>query len=100
MLGPIVRRFRASGAPPIMCRAVPIALALMVGLAALGPAPRAQDSLQIIAVVNDDAISKVDLVVRIQLVIRSTGLKDSPEVRARLAPQVLRALIDERLKRD
>jgi peptidyl-prolyl cis-trans isomerase SurA len=34
-----------------------------------------------------------------QLVMRSTGLKDSPEVRARLAPQVLRALIDERIKR-
>ena len=31
--------------------------------------------------------------------IRSSGLQDSPDTRARLAPQVLRALIDERLKR-
>lgn len=62
-------------------------------------APRAQDSLDIVAVVNDAAITKVDLLVRLQLVIRSSGLQDSPETRARLAPQVLRALIDERLKR-
>ena len=62
-------------------------------------APRAQDSLDIVAVVNDAAITKVDLIVRLQLVIRSSGLQDSPETRARLAPQVLRALIDERLKR-
>jgi len=83
-----------------VCRVVPFVLALIVGFVAVAPAPRAQDSLQIIAVVNDDAISKIDLVVRIQLVIHSTGLKDTPEARARLAPQVLRALIDERLKRD
>ena len=62
------------------------------------PAPRAQDSLDIVAVVNDAAITKVDLLVRLQLVIRSSGLQDTPETRARLAPQVLRALIDERLK--
>jgi peptidyl-prolyl cis-trans isomerase SurA len=62
-------------------------------------APRAQDSLDIVAVVNDAAITKVDLLVRLQLVIRSSGLQDTPETRARLAPQVLRALIDERLKR-
>jgi peptidyl-prolyl cis-trans isomerase SurA len=62
-------------------------------------APRAQDSLDIVAVVNDAAITKVDLLVRLQLVMRSSGLQDTPETRARLAPQVLRALIDERLKR-
>jgi peptidyl-prolyl cis-trans isomerase SurA len=68
--------------------------------AALGAsAPRAQDSLDIVAVVNDAAITKVDLLVRLQLVIRSSGLPDTPQTRARLAPQVLRALIDERLKR-
>ena len=59
----------------------------------------AQDSLQIVAVVNDQAISKIDLLVRLQLVIQATGLKDSPQLRGRLAPQILRALIDERLKK-
>src|SRR5262249_13315403 len=65
--------------------------------AAVSPSP-AQDSLQIVAVVNDNPISKIDLIVRMQLVIRSTGLNDTPDVRARLAPQVLRTLIDERIK--
>jgi peptidyl-prolyl cis-trans isomerase SurA len=74
-------------------------LAVLAGFCALAPGLRAQDSLQIVAVVNDDPISKIDLIVRMQLVMRSTGLKDSPDVRARLAPQVLRSLIDERIKR-
>jgi peptidyl-prolyl cis-trans isomerase SurA len=82
-----------------VCRRLFIALALAAGLIGLAPAPRAQDSLEIVAVVNDDAISKIDLLVRLQLVIQATGLKDTPEVRMRLAPQVLRAIIDERLKR-
>jgi peptidyl-prolyl cis-trans isomerase SurA len=81
-------------------RFIILALAGLAVLAALAPVPRAQDSLQIIAVVNDDAISKLDLIVRLQLAIHSTGLKDTPETRARLAPQVLRGLIDERLKRN
>jgi peptidyl-prolyl cis-trans isomerase SurA len=58
----------------------------------------AQDSLDIVAVVDDQAISKIDLLVRLQLVLQSTGLKDSPQLRARLAPEVLRSLIDEKLK--
>lgn len=74
-------------------------LALLAGVCALAPVARAQDSLQIVAVVNDDPISKIDLIVRMQLVMRTTGLKDTPEVRARLAPQVLRTLIDERIKK-
>ncbi|HEY2892482.1 MAG TPA: peptidylprolyl isomerase [Dongiaceae bacterium] len=82
-----------------MYRPILFALAALAGFCALAPGLRAQDSLQIVAVVNDDPISKIDLIVRMQLIMRSTGLKDSPEVRARLAPQVLRALIDERIKR-
>jgi len=80
-------------------RPILFALAVLAGFCALAPGLRAQDSLQIVAVVNDDPISKIDLIVRMQLVMRSTGLKDSPDVRARLAPQVLRSLIDERIKR-
>lgn len=73
---------------------------LLLFSALLGAAAsRAQDSLDIVAVVNDAAITKVDLLVRLQLVIRSSGLPDTPETRARLAPEVLRGLIDERLKR-
>jgi peptidyl-prolyl cis-trans isomerase SurA len=53
---------------------------------------------QIAAVVNDDAISVLDLDQRLRLALLSSGLPDSAETRQRLAPQVLRALIDERLE--
>ena len=62
-------------------------------------APRAQDSLDIVAVVNDAAITKVDLLVRLQLVIRTSGLQDYARDPRQAGTQVLRALIDERLKR-
>jgi peptidyl-prolyl cis-trans isomerase SurA len=75
------------------------ALVLFTLVSATMPTLRAQESLEIVALVNDQPISKIDLLVRMQLVIHSTGLQDTPEVRARLAPQILRALIDERLKR-
>ena len=58
----------------------------------------AQDSLAIAAVVNDDVISVLDLSVRTRMVIISARLEDTPETRNRLAPQVLRGLIDEHLK--
>lgn len=58
----------------------------------------AQNVMRIAAVVNDDAISVLDLVARLKMVLLTTGLPDSPETRNRLAPQVLRALIDERLQ--
>src|ERR1041385_8731030 len=103
-LDPVVRALPrcgpVSGAPLIVSRLFRFfALALLAGVCALAPGVRAQDSLQIVAVVNDDPISKIDLIVRMQLVMRTTGLKDTPEVRARLAPQVLRTLIDERIKK-
>lgn len=77
------------------------ALALTCCFLALGFAPRpilAQDSLAIAAVVNDDVISVLDLSVRTRMIIVSGRLEDTPETRNRLAPQVLRGLIDERLK--
>ncbi|MEX2009163.1 MAG: SurA N-terminal domain-containing protein, partial [Dongiaceae bacterium] len=72
----------------------------MIILAAVGLANplRAQDSLRIAAVVNDDVISQFDLAVRTRMVIVSSRLEDTPEIRRRVTPQVLRGLIDERLK--
>lgn len=79
--------------------AQPFALAALVLLAALGAEPsRAQDTLRAAAVVNDEVISMLDLAMRTRLALLSAGLEDSPEVRQRLQPQVLRALIDERLQ--
>lgn len=91
-------------------------LTALVGLAVLGvtmptpvgvpparaqeaPAPRTPDMvLRIAAVVNDDVISVYDIEARVDLLIASSGMPNSPEVRDRLRDQVLRALIDEALK--
>jgi peptidyl-prolyl cis-trans isomerase SurA len=69
-------------------------LLLIIGLQT---AASAQET-RIAAVVNDDAISMVDLDSRIKLVFASSNLQDTPQVRAKLAPQVLRSLIDEKLE--
>jgi peptidyl-prolyl cis-trans isomerase SurA len=53
---------------------------------------------RIVAVVNDDVISAQDLSDRLQLVTLSSGIPDNEEARARLAPQVLRSLIEETLQ--
>ncbi len=75
-------------------------LALLIFAAACCSAPaRAQDDVQrIAAVVNDQVVSNFDLAGRIRLTIVSSGLQDSPEIRARLTPQILRTLIDEALE--
>ncbi|GEO81670.1 peptidylprolyl isomerase [Pararhodospirillum oryzae] len=93
-------------------------LALAVGLAWLagpagvspalaqgGPAPEKRAAPaqplageRIVAVVNEDAISGRDLAARMDIVAATSRLPNIPEVRQRLAPQILRALIDETLK--
>jgi peptidyl-prolyl cis-trans isomerase SurA len=73
---------------------------LLVIALSLQPASTAtaQTTLRAAAVVNDEVISMLDLVMRTRLVVLSIGLEDTPETRRRLAPQVLRSLIDERLQ--
>jgi peptidyl-prolyl cis-trans isomerase SurA len=53
---------------------------------------------QIVAVVNGDVISQADVENRGRLFALSTGLAITPEVLARLRPQITRQLIDERLR--
>jgi peptidyl-prolyl cis-trans isomerase SurA len=77
-------------------------MALAIALAAAVPGLRvqpaaAQESLRIAAVVNDDVITGLDLAVRTRMAILSSSLPDTPEMRNRVARQVLRAMIDERL---
>ncbi len=67
------------------------------GLAVAAPAA-AQQTQSIAAIVNDDIVSVFDLKARLQMVIVSSGLEATPKVRDRLAPQVLRGLIDERIR--
>ena len=74
---------------------------LLVGLLVLcaGPAAQAQVATQrIAAVVNDDVITTQDLIDRINLGIATSGLPNDDATRQRLAPQVLRGFIDEKLQ--
>ena len=79
---------------------------LMLGVlalaAVLGAAPRpaaAQDTLRAAIIVNDEAISELELVMRLRLALISSGLRETPETVERLRPQVIRTLIDELLQR-
>lgn len=60
--------------------------------------PSAQMSMNIAAVVNDDVISVYDLSQRISLVIAFSNLQDTVQVRQRVALDVLRRLITEKLR--
>ena len=53
---------------------------------------------RIAAVVNDEAISVGDVTSRLKMVMLSSNLTDSPETRQRVATQVLRTIVDEKLQ--
>ncbi len=78
-------------------RSVALRSVLLFPLLLVGAA-QAQDVLRIAAIVNDEVISLQDLGGRLSLALASAGLQDRPDIRRRLAPQVLRGLIDEKLK--
>ncbi|PPR24350.1 MAG: Chaperone SurA [Alphaproteobacteria bacterium MarineAlpha10_Bin2] len=59
---------------------------------------RGQEIMRIAAVVNDDVISIYDLAARVKIVVASSNLRDAPELRRQIAPQVLRTLVDEYLQ--
>jgi peptidyl-prolyl cis-trans isomerase SurA len=83
------------------------AAAARMPTAGVAPAPRQRPapppegpypSDGIAAVVDDQVISIDDLGSRIKMVMLSTNIGDSPETRTRIANQVLRAMIDEKLE--
>ena len=53
---------------------------------------------RIAAVVNDEVISVADVMSRLRMLMLSSNLTDSPETRQRIAPQVLRTMVDEKLQ--
>ncbi len=62
-------------------------------------APGAQfTETRIAAVVNDEVISVADVRSRLRMVMLSSNLTDSPETRQRVATQVLRTIVDEKLQ--
>jgi peptidyl-prolyl cis-trans isomerase SurA len=75
--------------------ALRLAVAL-IGLAMLGQGAQAQQ--RIAAVVNDEVVSVQDLNDRLDLVMFTSGVEDTPEARAGLTPQVLRGLVEEALQ--
>lgn len=70
----------------------------VLGLLVAPSRGHAQEPQRIAAVVNDEVISVYDLVNRTRLAILSAGLQDTPEIRRRVQPQVLRSLIDEKIE--
>ncbi len=54
--------------------------------------------LRVVARVNDDAITDFDLQQRVLFAIKTSGLADSPDLRQRMAGQILRQMIDEKLQ--
>jgi peptidyl-prolyl cis-trans isomerase SurA len=76
----------------------PFLRALFAILLALIPAFASAQGLRVVARVNDDAITDFDLAQRIQFALKTTGLQDTPDLRQRMASQVLRQMIDERLQ--
>src|SRR6516225_5952972 len=53
---------------------------------------------RIAAVVNDEVISVADLQSRLRMVMLSSNFPDSQETRQRIASQVLRTIVDEKLE--
>lgn len=90
-----MRRFFASF---ILFLGLPLAgMVLAVGVPGAAPAA-AQEMLRAAAVINDEVISLLDLDMRLRLAIFATGQPISADLRKRMTPQILRALIDERLQ--
>src|SRR5690348_6352978 len=56
-----------------------------------GSAPGHAPEMRIAAVVNDEVVSVFDLVSRMQMVMLSSNIPDTPELRERLGRQVLRS---------
>jgi peptidyl-prolyl cis-trans isomerase SurA len=75
-----------------------VGLIVAVLIAAGAGQARAQEVERIAAIVNDEVVSVYDLQSRMRMVMVSAGLQPSPELTKRLMPQVLRQLIDERLR--
>lgn len=78
-----------------------LAAAVLACLSLLGDAVtgHAQSAAQrIAAVVNDDVITSQELSDRLALAVATSGLPDDQATRQRLAPQVLRGFIDEKLQ--
>ncbi len=74
-----------------------VLLSFLLILCLLPASPVHARGLGIVAVVNDEMISSLDVEQRMVFALATTKLSNTPEVRTRLGSQIVRALIDERL---
>ena len=58
---------------------------------------QANDTVQIAAIVNEDAISQSDVLARTKLIIVTSGLPNKSDIREKLRPQVVSDLVDEQI---
>jgi len=92
-----LRRLAPAAAAALVVLLCAAALPARVEAASAVPVPSV-DTTRIVAVVNGDVITNVDVDNRTRLFALSTGLPMSPDIIERLKPQILRQLIDERLR--
>ncbi len=81
-----------------MIRIFLLNLALIAAFTVVLPQNGSAGTERIAAVVNEDAITVSDVNDRLRLIIGSAGLPNSSEIREKLKPQVMSALIEEQLK--
>ena len=81
----------------IVARALGTALVCLAAALAT-TTPPAWSQQRIAAVVNDEVVTLQDLNDRLALVLFTSGVQDNQEARQRLAPQVLRGLVEEALQ--
>lgn len=62
------------------------------------PVQASFDHLDVVAVVGETPISNLDLIDRTELIIRSSGLSDTAEIRKKVSSQAMKQLVDERLQ--
>lgn len=83
---------------PVNLRFALAACALGLGIVLASMPAVAQNALRIAAIVNDEIITVRDLDERVRMVIVASNLPRNAQTFQRVWPQVLRSLIDERLK--
>ncbi len=98
-----------------LCRSCLVLMLLLPAIAAAAPAarpgpppsrvagksagiPPVTQAIRIVAVVDGDPVTNLDVDNRTRLFAMATGLPVSPEMLDRLKPQIVRQLVDERLR--
>lgn len=75
-----------------------IAIFLSLSFLIAAPVGAAIDHLGVVAVVGDTPISNLDVLDRTDLIIRSSGLSESPDIYKKVKAQALKQIVDEKLQ--